>query len=55
MPTLRPSLLLIVAAVALAVLAIIGTATSTGSDLGVSWPTWVAGSLLSYFLSLLLP
>ena len=46
--------ILIIAAVVLAALAVIATATASGTALGVTWATWLSASLLAYFVDLLL-
>ena len=45
--------LLIIAAVVLSVLAVIATATPSGTALGVSWMSWLCAALLAFFTDLL--
>jgi hypothetical protein len=43
----------IVGAIVLVVFAIIATAATTGELFGVTWYTWLAASLLSFYVDLL--
>lgn len=47
--------LFLIAAIVLIVLAILATASATGTCLGVTALTWIAAALLAYFVDLLWP